>query len=220
MPDKILQFTTIMQLLKKNLILIVATTMIGVAIGATYLFFIATPQYESQTQVIAKVANNDTSALAAQVQANSQMATTIAQVMTSQSILEQVKKNLDLNMSTQALKAEMLTSTTTTSQVVTLTVKDSNPYIAAKIANETAKVFTEKADSLLNVTNIGLLATAYPNTTPVAPSKTKGLAISAIAGLVLGVLIALVRTLFNTKISSESDFEAIGISHIGSISKL
>lgn len=55
MPDKILQFTAIIQILKKNIFLIFLTTIITTLIGCSYLFFLATPQYSSQTQVIAKV---------------------------------------------------------------------------------------------------------------------------------------------------------------------
>ncbi|MDG5049590.1 YveK family protein [Lactococcus lactis] len=221
MPDKILQFTAIIQILKKNIFLIFLTTIITTLIGCSYLFFLATPQYSSQTQVIAKVeAGDNNAALAGQVQANSQMSTTIAQVMTSQSVLQEVIKNLGLNKTVSELKAEMTPTTTSSSQVVTLTVKDTNPYIAARIANETATVFTKKASKLLNVSNIGILAVAYPNTTPMSPNKKKGIAISVIAGLVIGFLISFVKTLFNTKVTDESDLEFLGISQLGSISKL
>ena len=71
MPDKILQFTAIIQILKKNIFLIFLTTIITTLIGCSYLFFLATPQYSSQTQVIAKVeAGDNNAALAGQVQAN------------------------------------------------------------------------------------------------------------------------------------------------------
>ena len=220
MPDKIIKFSSILETLKKHLMMIVSLTLVAAVLGTSYSFFLATPNYEAQTQVIAKISDSSAQAFAGQVQANTQMATTIAQVMVSPTIIEDVKEELQLSKSVDEIKSEITATAGTSSQMITLTVSDSNPYIAAKIANTTASVFTKRAPSLLNVSNISVLATAQPNTTPTSPNKPLWIMISAGMGLILGVLIALVRTLFNTKVSATSDLEEIGISNLGSISKI
>lgn len=220
MPDKIIKFSSILETLKKHMMMIVSLTLVAAVLGASYSFFLVTPNYEAQTQVIAKISDSSAQALAGQVQANTQMATTVAQVMVSPTILEDVKNELQLSKSVNEIKSEITATAGTSSQMITLTVSDSNPYIAAKIANTTASVFTKRAPKLLNVSNISVLATAQPNTTPTSPNKPLLIAISAGMGLILGVLIALVRTLFNTKVSATSDLEEIGISNLGSISKI
>lgn len=220
MPDKIIKFSSILETLKKHMTMIVSLTLVAAVLGASYSFFLVTPNYEAQTQVIAKISDSSAQALAGQVQANTQMATTVAQVMVSPTILEDVKNELQLSKSVNEIKSEITATAGTSSQMITLTVSDSNPYIAAKIANTTASVFTKRAPKLLNVSNISVLATAQPNTTPTSPNKPLLIVISAGMGLILGVLIALVRTLFNTKVSATSDLEEIGISNLGSISKI
>ncbi|NCE77087.1 polysaccharide biosynthesis protein [Anaerotruncus sp. X29] len=202
------------------MMMIVSLTLVAAVLGASYSFFLVTPNYQAQTQVIAKISDSSAQALAGQVQANTQMATTVAQVMVSPTILEDVKEELQLSKSVAEIKKEITATAGASSQMITLTVSDSNPYIAAKIANTTASVFTKRAPKLLNVSNISVLATAQPNTTPTSPNKPLLIVISAGMGLILGVLIALVRTLFNTKVSATSDLEEIGISNLGSISKI
>lgn len=220
MPDKIIKFTTILTALKKHLMMIISLTIVTTVLGSSYILFLATPQYEAQTQIIAKISDSSAQALAGQVQANTQMASTIAQVMVSPTILEDVKSELQLSKSVAEIKSGLTATAGTSSQMITLTVKDSNPYTAAKIANSTANVFTKRAPSLLNVSNISVLATAQPNTTPTAPNKSLWIIMSAGLGLILGVFIALLLTLFNTKISDESDIDEIGLSNLGSISKI
>ncbi|TKV28775.1 polysaccharide biosynthesis protein, partial [Citrobacter sp. TBCS-11] len=103
----------------------------------------------------------------------------------------------------------------TNSQVITLTVKYSNPYIAQKIADETAKIFSLDAAKLLNVTNVNILSKAKAQTTPISPKPKLYLAISVIAGLVLGLAIALLKELFDNKINKEEDIEALGLTVLG-----
>lgn len=220
MPDKIIQFTTIFQILKKHIWMILSFAAVTTIIGSSYILFLATPHYQAQTQIIAKISDNSASAFAGQVQANTQMAATIAQVMVSPTIIEDVKEELQLSKSVEEIRSEMTATAGTSSQMITLTVNDNNPYIAAKIANATANAFTKRAPSLLNVSNISVLATAQPNTKPTAPNKPLWILMSVGIGLFIGVFIALIRTLFNTKVSSESEFEDLDISILGSISKI
>ena len=220
MPDKIIKFTTILTALKKHVWTILSFAVITTILGASYVLFLATPQYQAQTQIIAKISDTSSTAFAGQVQANTQMASTIAQVMVSPTIIEEVKDELQLSKSVNEIRAELTATAGTSSQMVTLTVKDSNPYIAAKIANSVANVFTKRAPILLNVSNISILATAQPNTTPTAPNKSLLIMLSAGLGVFLGIIVVLIKTLFNTKISSESDFEELEISNLGTISKI
>ena len=86
---------------------------------------------------------------------------------------------------------------------------------AQKIADETAKIFSSEAAKLLNVTNVNILSKAKAQTTPISPKPKLYLAISVIAGLVLGLAIALLKELFDNKINKEEDIEALGLTVLG-----
>ena len=204
----------IINIIRKRLGLILFSTFVVLVLGSIYTFFIATPVYTATTQLVAKLTNSDnSSAYAGQVAGNIQMANTINQVIVSPVILDKVQSNL--NLPSNAFQKQVTATTLTNSQVITLTVKYSNPYVAQKIADETANIFSMEAANLLNVTNVNILSKAKAQTTPISPKPKLYLAISVIAGLVLGLAIALLKELFDNKINKEEDIETLGLTVLG-----
>lgn len=204
----------IINIIRKRLGLILFSTFVVLVLGSIYTFLIATPVYTATTQLVVKLPNSDnSSAYAGQVAGNIQMANTINQVIVSPVILDKVQSNL--NLPSNAFQKQVTATNLTNSQVITLTVKYSNPYVAQKIANETANIFSMEAANLLNVTNVNILSKAKAQTTPISPKPKLYLAISVIAGLVLGLAIALLKELFDNKINKEEDIETLGLTVLG-----
>ena len=204
----------IINIIRKRLGLILFSTFVVLVLGSVYTFLIATPVYTATTQLVVKLPNSDnSSAYAGQVAGNIQMANTINQVIVSPVILDKVQSNL--NLPSNAFQKQVTATNLTNSQVITLTVKYSNPYVAQKIADETANIFSMEAANLLNVTNVNILSKAKAQTTPISPKPKLYLAISVIAGLVLGLAIALLKELFDNKINKEEDIETLGLTVLG-----
>ena len=204
----------IINIIRKRLGLILFSTFVVLVLGSIYTFLIATSVYTATTQLVVKLPNSDnSSAYAGQVAGNIQMANTINQVIVSPVILDKVQSNL--NLPSNAFQKQVTATTLTNSQVITLTVKYSNPYVAQKIADETANIFSMEAANLLNVTNVNILSKAKAQTTPISPKPKLYLAISVIAGLVLGLAIALLKELFDNKINKEEDIETLGLTVLG-----
>ena len=204
----------IINIIRKRLGLILFSTFVVLVLGSIYTFLIATPVYTATTQLVVKLPNSDnSSAYAGQVAGNIQMANTINQVIVRPVILDKVQSNL--NLPSNAFQKQVTATNLTNSQVITLTVKYSNPYVAQKIADETANIFSMEAANLLNVTNVNILSKAKVQTTPISPKPKLYLAISVIAGLVLGLAIALLKELFDNKINKEEDIETLGLTVLG-----
>ena len=204
----------IINIIRKRLGLILFSTFVVLVLGSIYTFLIATPVYTATTQLVVKLPNSDnSSAYAGQVAGNIQMANTINQVIVSPVILDKVQSNL--NLPSNAFQKQVTATNLANSQVITLTVKYSNPYVAQKIADETANIFSMEAANLLNVTNVNILSKAKAQTTPISPKPKLYLAISVIAGLVLGLAIALLKELFDNKINKEEDIETLGLTVLG-----
>lgn len=218
--DKIITLENILSILKKNLGLIFLTTLLASVVGTSYSLFLATPKYTASTQLIAKVSNNDGDSFAGQVQAANQMSTTLAQVVVSPTIIKDAKKNLHINKSVSDIKKNLNVTASPTSQVVTLTVTDTNAYTASDMANEISKVFIKKAPELMNVSNISILAKAQPNTIPTSPNKKLIIIGSVLAGFILGILLSMSKVLLNTKIQTQSDLEAMDMNYLGGISRI
>ncbi len=217
--DKTLNIPTILNIFKKNIGLITLSTIAIGVIGTSYASFIATPKYTASSQLIAKISNNAGSALAGEVQATNQMSTTLAQVLVSPTIIKDAKSELNSSKSINQIKEELSVTSSSTSQVVTLSVKDTNAYDAANMANAISKSFIKKAPSLMNVSNVSILADANPNTNPTSPNKKLIIFGSIIGGLTIGVLISLIKELFNTKIQKSEDIDEFNINFLGGVNK-
>ncbi|WP_424320454.1 YveK family protein [Lacticaseibacillus chiayiensis] len=90
------------------------------------------------------------------------------------------------NLTADDLAKMVSVSTQQNSQVFTVNVKDTDPVRARDIANEVAKVFEYKITKIMSVSNVSVVSKATANLTPVSPK----LKLIALAGLILGILIA------------------------------
>jgi capsular polysaccharide biosynthesis protein len=117
------------------------------------------------------------------------------------------------------LAGEIAITNETNSQVFTVTVTDTNAVRAKNIANAIASVFKDNIAKMMSVKNVSVVSKATTNPTPVSPNKK----IIALAGLVLGVLIAFVwgtiRELTDRAVKSV-DFltEELGLVNLGMVS--
>lgn len=206
----------ILIIFRKRLGLILLSTLIVTALGTIYTLFIATPTYTASTQLVAKITDSDVSgAYAGQVTGNIQMANTISQVIVSQAILDKVKTDLKLS---NNLSNYVTASNTPNSQVINITVEYDDPYLAQKIADETAQVFSDNAKRILNVTNVSILSYATVEKKPIKPKPILNIAISVLIGLIIGVGLALLREAFNNKVTTEQDIEDLGLVVLGATS--
>ena len=212
--EESINIAAILQLLRKRVALIIISTLVVTIFGGVYTFFIATPSYTATTQLVAKLSQSDSSAeYAGQVSGNIQMTNTINQVIVSPVILDQVETNLGLTSDT--FQSNVTATNQTNSQVITVSVKYSNPYTAQKIADETARVFSNDAAKLLNITNVSILAEAKVDMIPVSPRPTLYMIISILVGLLIGIALAFLIDALDNKVNTEGDVEAMGLSVLG-----
>lgn len=208
-----LDLREILKSFRKHLGLIIICGLVATILGSVYTFFIATPVYTASTEVISKLPDSETGNNLSQLNGTIQLTNTINGVITSQAILDEVQNNLGLNGS---IKSKVQATSDANSQITKITVNDENPYMAQKIANETAHVFSQKAEEILNVTNVSVLATAEVNTTPLSPNPKTLIPLSLIVGLVVGAGFVMIIEAFNNKITTEEQLESIGFSMLGS----
>lgn len=79
-------------------------------------------------------------------------------------------------------------------------------------------VFTEKIKKIMQVNNVTIVNKATPVLKPVSPRKKLNLALGALIGLMVGVMIALLKELGNTKIDSEEFLtDELGLTVLGKV---
>ena len=222
--EETISLEEIFAIIKKRLKLIISVTIVAAIIAAIISYFVLTPIYQSSTQFIVNQTKQDSGMQNMQIdqstiRTNVELINTYNVIITSNAILDVVIENLNLAYSPGQLKEKINVSSEQNSQVVTVTVKDPNPYLATEIANETVTVFQELIPDIMNVDNVKILTEAITpdNPSPVEPKPTLNIAIAIVLGLMIGVGLAFLLEYLDTKIHTDKDVEALGIPVIGTI---
>lgn len=201
----------ILKIIKKRLWLITSVLIVGVGIAVALSFYILTPIYQAQTQILVNQKVTNQEGLYGLNEVDLQLINTYNGIITSSSLLNKVIEELDLNISPEQLMDNITVSNENNSKILNIIVLDEEHQQAVKIANTVAKIFQEEIPLLMNVDNINILSEAKlsQNTSPVKPDKILYIAIGTIAGIMLGVGFALLLEVLDTRIKDEKDVEEI-----------
>jgi capsular polysaccharide biosynthesis protein len=208
--EETISLKELLQTLRKRMLLIFSITFVAVLTSAIVSFFFLTPIYQSSTQLLVNQAKSDQPVYnPSEIQTNLQLINTYNVIIKSPAILDLVKKDLNLDMSTEQLNSKITVGSEKDSQVVAITVQDPDPYMAADIANTTATVFHREIQTIMNVDNVNILAKAVvkENMSPVKPQPVLNIAIALVIGLMAGVGLAFLLEYLDNTIKNEQDVE-------------
>lgn len=199
--------------LKKRVSLIVSITLVAMIVSAVVSYFIITPEYKSSTQILVNQAKDDSTATlnTGEVQANVQLINTYSVILKSAAILNIVKDELNLDMSVSTLNSKITVESSQGSQVMTVSVTDSDPAVALQIANKTAEVFEKEIKNIMSIDNVTVLPLAedQENQSPVSPNPPLNIVIGAIIGLMIGIGLAFLLEYLDNTIKTEQDIEKL-----------
>lgn len=201
------------------IILIMITA--GLVSGLVSYFYL-TPIYQASTQLLINQKREQTvNSGDIQVQANLQLINTYNVIIKSPAILDKVAMKLNSGITSGQLNSAITVSNVQSSQVVIISVRDTNAQRAAEIANTTAEVFQTEIVKIMNVDNVNILAKAVENNWPVAPNPIRNIAIALVIGLLLGVGLAFLLDYFDNTIKTELDIEKeLGLPVLGVIATI
>lgn len=209
---------------KKRMLLILSSVFIAIGIAAVVSFFFLTPIFQATTQILVNKQTVEQNQFNAQdIQTNLQLINTYNAIIKTPAILSKVIENLDLETTPAQLNGQITVSSAQNSQVVNITVQNTEAFRAVDIANTTAEVFQEEIQLLMNVDNVNILSRAElaENPKPVKPDPYLNMAIAAVIGLMIGVGIAFLLEYLDTTVKSESDVEELlGLPILGLVSPI
>lgn len=224
--EETISLKEIFEVIKKRFLLILAFVLGAALIAAVVSYFVLTPTYQASSQFIVNQGQQDPSAQISvnDIRSNVELINTYNEIIKSRAILDDVVETLELNYSAGSLANNIQVSNSDSSQIVTLTVTDPDPYLAAEIANRTVVTFQEIVPELMNsADNVKVLTTAEvaANPSPVAPNPTLNIAIAIVLGGMIGVGLAFLLEYLDNTITTEEDIEKhLGLPVIGVISNI
>ena len=194
---------------KLQIILIVAIFMV---IGVIYSIGFVTPMYESYTTLLlvkGEESEKSDSITTTDLTLNSKLVPTYRELIRSKDVLRQVISSLNIDITEEEIKDHITVTSVEDTELIEISVENKDPANAAKIANEMAKVFTEKVAELYKINNVHVIDEAEIENTPSNINHAKNIVIFAFIGLVISVGYVLIASMLDTTIKTAEDVEKL-----------
>ena len=190
---------------------IILITIIFMLIGIIYSVGFVTPKYTSSTTLLlatSESANSKTNTITtSDITLNSKLVSTYSALAQSKSVLSKVISNLGIKMSEDELKNNVSVTQKTNTEIIVLSVTNSDPTLAAKLTNETAKVFMEKVTEIYKINNVQVVDQAEVSTTPSNVNHTKDVIMFAAIGIVVSIIYVIGANMLDTTVKTAEDVE-------------
>jgi len=198
--------------IRKRWLIIVAVMLVVVA-GAALATALSPKIYEADTKLFVSTSgSSDSNALLSGSNFTQQRVKSYADVITTPSVLDPVIETLQLKTTPAKLGGEITATVPLDTVLIEVAVTNTDPRLAAEIADAVGKQFTQTVAALENTTSgksspvkVTIVSTPTVPTTPISPKPTRNLALGVVLGLLLGLGLALLRDLLDTTIKNEKD---------------
>jgi capsular polysaccharide biosynthesis protein len=206
----------IFQIIRKHLALIIIIPIIFAAVGAAVSIFFIDRLYESSTTLIVmqdidakkEISKTD-------VDLSKSLIYTYAEMAKSNTVLENTAKALNID---KLNKKDITVSPVKDTQILKVTVQNTNPDLAKNIADTLVKQFTSEIQRITKTNNVSVVDYARLPVEPIRPNIMMNTVISGILGAMLIILSIFLREYLDNTVKAEKDIEnLVGISVIGSV---
>ena len=180
---------------KVKILLIVAIFML---IGIIYTIGFVTPVYTSSTTLLLATSGNSAdktnTITTTDITLNSKLVSTYSTLIKSKTVLRQVISNLGINISEDELEKNITVSQEKDTEIIRISVTNADATTAAKVANEVAKVFSQRVSEIYKINNVQVVDQAE-------------VIIFACVGIVVSVMYVLIANMLDTTIKTAEEVE-------------
>lgn len=197
--------------------ILIAVTIAGAVIAALYTILCVTPMYQS-TSSLYILSKTTTLTSLTDLQMGSQLTQDYKVLAKSRNVVETVIDELELDMTYEQFLANVTIENEANTRILTLSVRNADPYMAKTIVDKYAEVTANKTADVMatevpNIVDTGVVADA-----PVSPNTKKNTVLGGLLAFVVVAGIIVVRYLMDDSIKTADDAEKyLGLTNLGSI---
>ena len=196
-------------IIKKRFWIIALITVVAMVVSGVISFFMLSPVYESKSTLIVNTEKNEDTQMITgdQFSVSQKLAVTYGEIIKSRAVLESVISNLKLDSEYEDLVEKITVSPVKDTQIISISVQDTNPKKARDIANEIPKVFEKEVKRITKANDIQVIDKAILPENPIKPNKMMNVAIAAVLGMMIGLFVVFVLEYLDNKIKTPQDVE-------------
>lgn len=195
----------------KFLVLLTVGLLIGCLCGV-FTKFAMTPVYTSRSSILV-LSKETTLTSLADIQLGTSLTSDYTVLIKCTPVLEQVIKNLELDISSDALRNSISIENPSDSRILEISVQNADPEMAKKIVDEIANVASNYIGDKMEVIPPKIIETGKIPTVQSSPSMKKNVAMGFILGIVAAAAVVVVITIMDDTLKSEDDIaKYLGVS--------
>ncbi|GAA1666449.1 polysaccharide biosynthesis tyrosine autokinase [Microbacterium lacus] len=211
-----MELSDYIRVLRKSWLIIVAAALVGVAAAAAYSLT-RTPIYSSESQVFVSTQGAGTIGELQQGNTFSQArVTTYTNLATTPLVLQPVIDELGLDLTPAELANQVSASNAVNTTIISIAAKDADPALAAEIANAVSTSLTTTVEQIetpagtdVSPVRLTSVTEAQPGLSPVSPNVPMNLVLGGLIGLALGIGIAVLREVLDTRVRTQRDVASV-----------
>lgn len=198
--------------------------LIGILVGGVafvYTKFFISPQYVATTKVyiLSKQDPDQKTLTTSDIAFASYLAKDYETLLTTRPVLQEVKKELNLDMSTDALEKMITVNVETDTRIMEISVTNTDPKLAKKIADKVREVANERLKVIMDdLEPVRSVDEAELPTTPASPNVKRNTMMGFIAGFGISLLVVIILFILDDTIKTPDDIEKrLGVSVLAAI---
>jgi capsular polysaccharide biosynthesis protein len=197
--------------------LILMAAILAAGIGFAVSKFLMVPKYESTAELYVLTKSTTITSLS-DIQTSTSLTNDYIVVIKGRPVLDQVISNLGLDETYRSLRARVSVNNPTNSRLLDITVTDTDPVLAKRIADEIADVGAAFISQKLVQDPPEVVQYGYSDGDPVSPSIKKNTVIGGVIGALFAVAIVIISYLFNDSLMAPEDIERkLGMHVLGTL---
>lgn len=197
----------ILSILWEKIWIILASGIIVGLVAFLVSKFLITPQYESETKLYVLNRANDSATTLSDVQLSTQLTKDYQILVTSAPVMNEVIKELKLDMKASQLASSISVDTPSDTRVLQITVTSDDPYKAKEIADCVAKVSSQKICDIMKIEQVNVIEEGSFSEEPAFAVVQKWTLIGAAAGLVLCCAVIIIKSMLDDTVKTTEDVE-------------
>ncbi len=200
------QLMVYIEMLKNKVWIIVFATILLLIIGGIFSFYIIKPEYQAfSTLMIGKSQGYYEAIEYNDILLGQKLVSTYSEIAKSRTVSNEVITDLGLGIRYETLINKVNIKQVGDTGIIKIESKDENPEVAAKLADEIAKVFIKHVIKIMNVENVQIIDKAEIPLKPIKPVPILYMTAAGILGIMIGIFTVFLVEYLDNRIKTSDD---------------